>query len=1438
MTPTRRAEPKPWHWWAGLLALAAVVYPPLLATEPGAVVADTKSYLYLDPGRLLERAVSMWDPHVGLGTVPHQQIGYLWPIGPYYWLMDQIGAPDWVAQRIWIGTIMVAAGGGVLFLTRTWRWRPTAAIAAAFVYALTPFVLTLGARISVILLPYVGLPWLLALTIRALRTKGWRHPALFGLVVATVGTVNATALLLVGIVPVGWIIYSMWGAEKVSRARATTTAAKIGVITLAVNLWWVAGLSVQATNGINVLAYTETAEVVANSSTAPEVLRGLGYWFFYGGDRLGPWIEPSVDYTQHLWLIALSYALPIGGLLALGLVRWRHRLFVVAMLLVGLVIAVGAHPWGDPSLVGSVFKAFLSADVGLAMRSLPRAVPLVALALALGLGATVAAAWEQVPRRGIVAAVGVCLLAYGALPPLWTRQFVPANLQRDEDIPQYWEEAADYLDQRDDGTRVLEIPGIDFASYRWGNTVDPITPGLMDRPYAARELIPYGSPASADLLNALDLRFQEQTMTPEGIAAVARLLSVGDIVTRNDLQYERYNTPRPRSFWDLVSQAPGLGAPTAFGPTTPNVPVDEAPLLDEDHLAGDAALADPPAVGVFPVENPTAIVRTASADRSVLLSGDGAGIVDAAMAGLIDGHELLRYSASLTEDPDFVLDSLVGDQALIVTDTNRARAERWTTVRHTQGYTESVEGGLLRRDITDNRLPVFADRPGIATVAEYTGISARATGYGNPITYTPEERPANAVDGDLTTAWRTGAFSAAIGERIELTADAPVTTGEIAFVQPTTGEINRWITEVELRFDGEDPIKVALSEASRRSPGEVVRFDERTFTTVSITITADTAGVRPGYGGLTSVGFAEIGVAGLTADEIIRMPQDLLDAGGYRTIRYPLALVQTRQRSIATDVTREDEERAMTRAVDLPAARDYALAGTARLSPRASSAVLDQMLGRLGVRGGQASISASSFLPGSVAALPSMAFDGDPATRWTSAFATPDEEFLRVDTPTPLTASTISLTAVDDDDHSVPQALTMRVDGGAPIAVALVPSATAGDLVTLTGVLPQSVVGTEVVVAFDAVQTRTTIDWNSGNRRALPVSIAEVDLGGVAVKPLAKQFDSGCRTDLVRVDGEQIAVRVAGETNAAMAGHPMPIVACDGPVSISGGDHRFRTTPGRDTGLDVDQLVWCSAAGGPACGADQLLLPAPAVDDGPLVSIQTQDDSTIDVEVTGATPGQPFWLVLGQSQNPGWEIIDTDDEHSPSQLVNGYANGFLVTPDAEAMELTMRFTPQNRVDVALLLSGLGVIAALILIALSAKATGPAPIPLHEPLRRLRAFTWEGALPTRRDAIVVGLLTGVMAGLISTPLLGLVVGVVAGFATRREGWRPIFTIGPAIVLSVCALYIIGFQFRNNIGPGLHWPQDTGRLHPFGILAVVLLAVDVVIEQTWQRRSDYR
>ena len=569
---TPAAEAPSWTRAAlGYLGLALLAYLPVLRSSPGKVAADTKQYLYLDPGRLLDRAATMWDPNIGMGTVTHQNIGYLFPMGPYYWLFDQLGVPDWVAQRLWLGSLMFAAGVGVLYLLRTFGLRGPGVVVAALAYMLTPYSLDYAARISVLLMPWAALPWLIGLMRKALRDGGWRYPAIFAIVVQVVGGVNATALVFAGLGPLLWVVYSWLVVRDVQWRRALGVTVRTGVLTIVTSLWWIAGLSIQGGYGLNVLRYTETVEAVARTSTPNEILRGLGYWFFYGQDRLGPWIESAENYTQRPVVIMAGYLLVALALLSAGFVRWRHRAFFIGLLLVGVVVAVGAHPYGSPTPLGAAFKAFASGSTfGLAMRSTARAVPLVVLATAvlLGIGTNTVYATLRRHARPVLAAGSVAIVVVLLLvnfPALVDGTFYGENLQRPEDIPQYWNDAAQYLDGRDDGTRVLELPGSDFASYRWGNTVDPVTPGLMDRPYVARELIPWGSPATADLLNAIDRRIQMGLFDPNGFSALARRMGVGDVVLRNDIQYERYDLVSPRELSARSRRCRDSGPSQAFG---------------------------------------------------------------------------------------------------------------------------------------------------------------------------------------------------------------------------------------------------------------------------------------------------------------------------------------------------------------------------------------------------------------------------------------------------------------------------------------------------------------------------------------------------------------------------------------------------------------------------------------------------------------------------------------------------------------------------------------------------------------------------------------------------------------------------------------------------------------------------------------------------------
>jgi hypothetical protein len=346
----------------------------------------------------------MWDPNVGLGTVTHQNIGYLWPMGPWFWTFEQLGRPDWVAQRLWLGTVMFAAGAGVVFLTRTLGWRGGAVLAAASLYMLSPYVLHYGARISVILLPWA------ACLARGADPAGAAAGRLAGPGGLRPDRGHRRRRQRDGARarrprPLLWLVCSVVVHREVSVGDALGQPVGSGSSASSARCGGSPASAVQGSYGIDILRYTETVETVARTSLASEVLRGLGYWFFYGGDLLGPWIEPGRSYTQQLWLIALGFAVPILGFVAAVSVRWRYRVFAVALVLVGTTVAVGAHPYEDPSPLGSVFKELAtSSTVGLALRSTPRAVPLVVLGLALLIGAAsprwppATAGWRGSPR--------------------------------------------------------------------------------------------------------------------------------------------------------------------------------------------------------------------------------------------------------------------------------------------------------------------------------------------------------------------------------------------------------------------------------------------------------------------------------------------------------------------------------------------------------------------------------------------------------------------------------------------------------------------------------------------------------------------------------------------------------------------------------------------------------------------------------------------------------------------------------------------------------------------------------------------------------------------------------------------------------------------------------------------------------------------------------
>jgi len=1468
--------------------LAAISYIPSFLTQPGKIAADTKQYLYLDPGRLIQSAIAMWDPDVGAGTVTHQNIGFLFPMGPYYWLVAELHIPVWVGQRLWMGSLFFAAGTGVWFLGRLLGLSRSGRLAAALAYMLTPYVLDYITRISAIVMPWAALGWMLALTILAVRKGGWRYPALFAVVIALVGGVNATSILLVGLAPLLWVVYAVWGTHEVRFRAALAAVGRIGILGLGVSLWWMAGLWAEGAYGINVLKYTETLPTVSSTSLSSEVVRGLGYWYFYGQDKLGPWTSSSVGYLQWTWLIAVSFLVPTLCVATGMLVRWRYRIFAIALVLVGVVLAVGTYPFTDPTPFGALIKAAgQDSTLGLALRSTNRIIPLVLLGLALLLGAGITAVASRRRWAGLgLLALATALIAAN-LPPMWTGGLVAGNLERPSTIPAYIHQAADYMNGQSHDTRVLQIPGQDFAYYRWGVASDPVWPGLMTRPYLIRAAVPVGEAGSVNLLQALDESMQDGVFDPSTLAPVASLLSVGDLLYESDVQFERFGTARPQPLWlTLNDPATGLGTPTTFG--KPRLyPTIKYPLTDETQLAIPAGASIPPPVAVFPVPDARPITRAESPTAPLLVAGDGQGLVASAAAGLLASNPTIFYSATYAGDPAG-FDAQMGHGAvLVLTDSNRKQLSTWGTVVDNYGYVEQANESPLVFDPAEASLPVF---PGAGsatqTVAVVDGVaSVRATSYSNPITNTAENQPLNAVDGNPDTAWTEGAFSPGTDESLQVKLVHPVTADHLTLLQPQTGPRNRTVTDVTLTFDGGSPVHATLGAASAVAPGQVVPFAPRTFRTVTVTIDGTSAGVQKSYRSQSAVGFAEVTIPGVApATEVLRLPTDLLRAAGTSSLSHPLDILLSR---IRTQVTppRSDPEASMARRFTLPTARTFSIGGTARISTLIPDTQVDALVGRTGApptsgNGPATVLSANSSgrLTGSLRSSASAAVDGSPDTSWAPGFGTQSGGWVDYQLSRSEAIDHLDLQVVADGRHSIPTAITVSTPSGTrQVSLPPIPSGTSRPQGSVTSV-PVSfpaLTGSDVKITIDAVAPHTFLDYLSNSPNTDPVALAEVGIPGVAPLVTPATVPTRCYSDLVAVDGVPVDVSISGSTSSALANGGLTIRGCGNDargVTLSAGTHTVTTSSYLAEGWNVDALAMGSAAGGRAETLTAAgLLPAPPAHPSAPVTVVRQGRTSMTVQVHGN--GSPVWMVLGQSQSRGWKAATaTGVDLGSSTLIDGYANGWYLPASLTrgTTTLTLTWAPQRVINAALVLSGVTLIVSLVLIALPPRVLArrrrrrrgePRGTPLTS--QEAQAVTGAGAEPStgvapsgarpgdggpERPVLVslsrgggssppwarsvgIALVGGLVAGLMVAPLTGALIAAVILLGLRVDRSRLVTVVGTVGLLVATAGYVTLHQHRNGFVSDINWPFHEGLANSLVWVAVCLLGADGLVQ--WVR-----
>ena len=497
------------------------------------------------------------------------------------------------------------------------------------------------------------------------------------------------------------------------------------------------------------------------------------------------------------------------------------------------------------------------------------------------------------------------------------------------------------------------------------------------------------------------------------------------------------------------------------------------------------------------------------------MEGDASGLNNLAGLGLVNNDNSIYYAGTLAGDPAR-LRQLAGQGAqLVLTDTNRKQAFQWASMTANAGFTETPSDDPAKTDPRDSPIDLFPDA-GLSskTVASYAGaVNITASSYGNGITYNPEYAASSAIDDNFDTAWITGTFVPnPAGQWWQAQFANPVTTDHVTLVQPQRGDRSRFISSVTVTFDGKDPQKFQLTDASHAKTGQTLTFPTRSFHTLRVTIDS-TTNDHQDFHSASAVGFSEVEIPGQTVRQVVDMPTQMLGSLGAASQSDRLTVVMTRRAGVAVPAPRRsrDDHFATVHAADGP-----------RLHARRSASLLGAHPRRRGRRpgrafpggpGGDITAYSSGRLPGDLNATASATLDGNASTAWQPGLGIAAQKgaSLTYDLKGNHTFGQLNLQVIADGRHSVPTSMT--ITSGTQVRTITLPAIADSKVPGATTTVPVTfapISGSHFVITFDTVRAESAGNYYSAGPLALPLGIAEVGIPGVTSAPTPAALPGNC----------------------------------------------------------------------------------------------------------------------------------------------------------------------------------------------------------------------------------------------------------------------------------------------------------------------------------------
>ncbi|HEV7493128.1 alpha-(1-_3)-arabinofuranosyltransferase domain-containing protein [Baekduia sp.] len=1351
----------------GLVLLA---YALALVQRPGDVVADTKVDLYVAPARFLSNVLSVWSPTTDLGHVfGAQYSGYAWPMAPWFALGDALDMPTWIVHRLWLGTLLALAAIGIVRLLDALATprRGALHLAAGVLFIVNPYVTVYANRTSISLLSYAALPWLLLAVHRGLREpRGWRWPALFALVLASTGggvNVAVTAWLLVG--PALLVVYELlWGDVPWRAARRTV--ARLLAVNVVAQLWWIIPVLIQGVAAPSFLPFSEQPGTIWSTTSIPESLRLMGFWTSYVGVGFGGILRPFQGSAPALlFLLPVVLAgLAVPALALSGFVvtrRWRYAPFFLMLTLAGVLIMSVGWPDGTP-LRRVATGAYYRVDSIEFLRTTYKAGALVALGLAALGGAAFDAAWQRVGARvpwgrvalGGGAAAVVALAAW----PLVTGRALERQLAFD--LPPAWRSVAADLDRRPASSRAMEVPGQLFAFATWGGTIDPVLPALTDHPVTTRWVVPFSDRRATELQWTVDGLITQERLKPGQLPPLLDLLGVGDLVVAADGDRSR-SGQAPVA--DVIRELRGQHVLTAdtrrYGPAVLGA-------SGAGQLTGGLRV---PEITRSEVRT-GGIVRVLPQARPVVVDGGAGGIAALAAFGALDPGRALSYAPDL---------GMAGIRAaarpgatVVISDANRRRAFVASRSRGQVGPTLPVAEGISADGAL---LDPWLGAPASETVQQLSGVASITAPASPQVTQFPERRPFAAIDGDPSTAW--------LADRV---LERPRHRLTVTFVAP------RDVAAIDLMPYSDSHGRVEeVAVAGRRfrvhRGWNHLTLELRHARSLTIVLTKVS---EPEHGSGAAGGIRELRIPGVTVHEALRPPvlaetalrgRDLSGVGlDYLLERttadlplLPSRYVGERGAGLLRDA--QDPERQLSRTLDPPVARRYAVDAWATIDPRTADDVLDELVRGPGVVRGPVAATSSSRFDGLARHRASGAFDGGDRS-WIGQWIPGRPAWLGWTVRAPRTVTRLVL-APPPVRVRRPMRVRLTVDGRAQADVHVGPLG----LVTL----PHAVRGRRF--RLDILDARFPTGTSGQDRQRRAVGIGEVLGAGVPTRraPRDGSVVLPCGVAAVRIAGRVVGLGGTVDRAALEAGRPLRLRGCGPAPALPA---RRVAVTGVDRPLRVDALRLASGAARTTTATN-----AGRVLDSGKPSADARRGARIAVAA-------PSWLVFGESYDQHWRATCDGRSLGTPRPMQGYANAWPVTRGCRIVDFT--YNLQRAATAGYLISLAGCLL-LLLVALvgfrrrrraiaGKREDDDGPRPLLLPPTGARGHL--ALVPALTAVVAIGLAFGLRAGAVAAVAFAVIAW--RGISDRALGIIVALLLGVGVPLA----YVVAAIVHDDEGVG--------------------------------------